>query len=231
MRAQGCIINDIADRHFDGHVSRTRERVLASGAVSLKEALLLFGVMTLVAFGLVLMTNELTVLYAIPALGLASLYPFTKRFLRGPQFVLGLAFSWSIPMVYAATNTPLSIETLVLFSLSVIWPIIYDTLYALVDRDDDLKLGIHSTAIWFGDTVHGVLLIGQLIFFGLLVMLGSFLPNPIGYYAGLLLVGLLVVHQCRLMYRRDTTSAFDAFLFSQWIGGAIFLALFWGNFS
>ncbi|MDX1344056.1 MAG: 4-hydroxybenzoate octaprenyltransferase, partial [Reinekea sp.] len=152
MRSAGCVINDYADRKIDGHVKRTLNRPLAVGLVSEKEAITLFSSLIVLSFVLVLFTNPLTVKLSFIAAALASSYPFMKRYTYLPQVVLGAAFAWAIPMAYTALSVPLQDLTWLLFSATVIWTVVYDTLYAMVDRDDDLKIGVRSTAILFGES-------------------------------------------------------------------------------
>ena len=150
MRSAGCVINDFADRNFDGHVARTKNRPLATGRISPKEALLFFAVLVLLSFGLVLCTNATTVWLSFGALGVAALYPFMKRYTYYPQAVLGAAFSWGMPMAFTAETGELPAAAWLLFVANVIWTVGYDTYYAMADREDDLKIGVKSTAILFG---------------------------------------------------------------------------------
>lgn len=225
MRAAGCVINDFADRHWDGHIARTQNRPLATGAIRPQEALFLFLGLCLPAFGLVLMTNLKTVLLSVIALGIAILYPFTKRITHWPQAFLGVAFAFSVPMSFSAQNVPLNLHTLLLFLATLAWTIAYDTEYAMVDRTDDLKIGIKSTAVLFGR--YDRLMIGcfQGATLGLLVLLGACLDFGVGYYFGLAGALLLFVYQQKLVCNRDPKNCLRAFLNNQWVGASIFAGL------
>src|SRR5210317_902813 len=172
MRAAGCIMNDVADRDFDPHVERTRSRPLASGELSVREALLAFFTLMLLAFGLVLMTNLLTIKLAFAGAVLASTYPFFKRWTHFPQVVLGVAFGWGIPMAFAAETGQVASAAWWILLINVIWSVIYDTLYAMVDRDDDISIGLKSTAILFGRFDLLILRLLKLLMIALLVWLG-----------------------------------------------------------
>lgn len=233
MRSAGCVINDFADRKIDGHVERTVARPLATGLVSEKEALGLFTALVLASFVLVLLTNTATIKMSFIALALASAYPFMKRYTYLPQVVLGAAFAWAIPMAYTAVEVPLQETTWLWFSASVLWTVVYDTLYAMVDRDDDLKIGVRSTAILFGD--YDRLMIGILqgltvlawIFVGLQAELGVF------WWLGVAVSAGLFVHQQWTIRGRDRESCFKAFLNNHWVGLTLFLALilnYWVGF-
>lgn len=233
MRAAGCVINDIADRNFDKHVQRTQDRPLTTGAISVKAALILFFGLSLLAFALVLLLNSLTIQLAFVGIFLSIIYPFTKRFIAFPQFILGLSFAWGIPMAYAALLNHIPSSAWLLFGITVLWIIIYDTEYAMVDRDDDLKIGIKSTAIlfgkldryWIGFFQSLVLLL--LIFLGLKTQLNSL------YY--LLLLGVagcmgyqqyLIHHRGKLCLPQD---CFKAFLNNNWLGSLVFVAILLGQ--
>ncbi|MDX1397917.1 MAG: 4-hydroxybenzoate octaprenyltransferase, partial [Oceanospirillum sp.] len=162
MRAAGCVINDFADRKIDGHVERTKERPLATGDVTAKEAIGLFIVLGLISFGLVLMTNPLTILLSLGGIMLAFMYPFMKRYTHLPQVVLGAAFSWAIPMAYAAQTNSVPVEAWLLFAAKLLWTVAYDTQYAMVDRNDDVKIGVKSTAILFGELDRHIIALLQI---------------------------------------------------------------------
>lgn len=225
MRSAGCVINDFADRRIDGHVKRTVSRPLATGLVSAREALTLFAVLVLTAFILVLLTNAETIKMSFVALALASAYPFMKRYTYLPQVVLGAAFAWAIPMAYTAQNAPLQDTTWLWFSACVLWTVVYDTLYAMVDRDDDLKIGVRSTAILFGD--YDRLMVGLLqgmtvlawFFVGLRAELGGF------WWLAVLIATGLFIHQQWLIRGRDRDACFRAFLNNHWVGLVLFIAL------
>ncbi|MFM4650688.1 4-hydroxybenzoate octaprenyltransferase [Aeromonas bivalvium] len=225
MRSAGCVINDYADRHFDGHVKRTAGRPLPMGKVSPREALVLFAVLALLSFALVLTQNALTIALSFAALVLAVCYPFMKRFIPIPQLVLGLAFSWSIPMAYAAAANALPPAAWLIFLANVLWTIAYDTQYAMVDRDDDLTLGIKSSAILFGR--FDKLIIGLLQLATLLILLGIGQLMALGasYYWGLLGAAVLFVYQQRLIRERQREACFQAFLNNNYVGALVFAGL------
>ncbi len=195
MRAAGCVINDYADRKVDGHVERTKLRPLASGAVTAKEAKMLFVVLGLIAFGLVLSMNLMTIMLSVVGLALAWVYPFMKRYTHLPQVVLGAAFGWAIPMAWAAVSESLPLVCWLVFLANICWTVAYDTQYAMVDREDDLKIGVKSTAILFGQ--YDKLIIGllQLATLGLMALVGTRLHLNGAFYWTLLLAGGLFVYQ------------------------------------
>lgn len=226
MRSAGCVINDVADREFDPHVARTRDRPLAAGRVSVREAVVLFAVLALAAFVLVLSLNRLTVLLSLGGLLLAVLYPFTKRFIHMPQAVLGMAFAWGVPMAWAAVTGGVPRAAGVIAIVVVLWAMAYDTLYAMVDRGDDLKIGVKSTAILFGDLdlvivglLHASALLG-LVLLGRLEKLGPW------YWAGLIVAAGLAAHQLWRARHREPAACLQAFLDNQWLGAAVFAGLF-----
>ncbi|PSU06278.1 4-hydroxybenzoate octaprenyltransferase [Photobacterium ganghwense] len=225
MRAAGCVINDYADRNFDGHVKRTAQRPLPSGALSEREALGLFGLLVLVSFLLVLTMNSLTIMLSVVGLLLAAAYPFMKRYTHLPQLVLGMAFGWSIPMAYAAQSGELTPLAWVLFVANILWTIAYDTQYAMVDRDDDLNIGIKSTAILFGrfdKMIIGVLQLGTLL---LLIAVGVMQNLSQSYYWFLLLASALFVYQQMLIREREREPCFKAFLNNNYVGMLIWLGI------
>jgi 4-hydroxybenzoate polyprenyltransferase len=225
MRSAGCVINDIADHKYDGLVERTKNRPLATGEVNLKEAYLLASGLALMAFALVLLFNKTTILLSFAALFLAATYPFTKRFLAIPQAYLGLAFGFGIPMVFAAVNDYIPPLAWVLLAANVAWAIAYDTEYAMVDRDDDLKIGIKSSAIFFGNYDVIAVMICYAIMLGLLGYVGKFMGFEKYYYLGLGAALGLVLGQYQLIKTRDKNNCFIAFLFNNWIGLVLFLGL------
>ena len=225
MRAAGCVINDFADRDFDGDVERTKGRPLATGAISAKKALALFCGLGLLAFVLVLFLNELTFWLSFGGLGLAVLYPFTKRFSFMPQLFLGAAFSWAIPMAFAAETGAVPEIAWLLYVANLVWTVAYDTEYAMVDRDDDLKIGIKSTAVLFGRWDTRIIALLQLATLGLLAWAGSLLALGGFYWLGWLAMGATFVHQQRLIKSRDRDRCFQAFLNNHWSGLLLFAGL------
>ncbi len=225
MRSAGCVMNDIADRKYDGLVERTKNRPLATGEVSLKEAYCLAAGLCLMAFALVLLFNKTTILLSLAALFLAATYPFTKRFLAIPQAYLGLAFGFGIPMAFAAVNDYIPPLTWVLLATNVFWAVAYDTEYAMVDRDDDLKIGIKSSAIFFGQYDVIAVMICYAVMLGLLGYVGKFMSFEKYYYLGLGSALGLVLGQYQLIKTRDKNNCFYAFLFNNWIGLVLFLGL------
>ncbi|PQQ29728.1 4-hydroxybenzoate octaprenyltransferase [Photorhabdus hindustanensis] len=226
MRAAGCVINDFADRKFDGYVERTKARPLPSGSISEKESKILFVVLALISFGLVLTLNKMAIGLSVVGLALAWFYPFVKRFSHLPQFVLGAAYGWAIPMGFAAVSESLPLECWLLFLVNIFWSVIYDTQYAMVDRNDDLKIGVKSTAILFGR--FDKLIIGLLQLAMLLVLaLVGYMMNLGGiYYWSLLLAGTLFIYQQRLIVGRERTLCFQAFLNNNYVGLVLFLGIF-----
>jgi 4-hydroxybenzoate polyprenyltransferase len=224
-RSAGCVINDYADRWLDPQVERTKSRPLATGAVSPREALALFAGLMLVAFGLVLLTNRLTVYLSVAAVFLAATYPFLKRHTYLPQVYLGIAFGWSIPMAFAAVQGTVPAIAWLLFLGNLLWTTAYDTWYAMVDREDDLRAGSKSTAILFGDAdliAQGVLFAG---FFWAMWLVGSRAGLGVYYQAGLLLALLLVLAQFWVARHRGRDECFIAFRANQWVGLAVFAGL------
>jgi 4-hydroxybenzoate polyprenyltransferase len=225
MRSAGCVMNDIADCQYDGLVERTKNRPLATGEVSIKEAYFLAAGLSLLAFGLVLMFNKTTILLSFVALFLAASYPYTKRFLAIPQAYLGIAFGFGIPIAFAAVNDYIPPLAWVLLVANVFWAVAYDTEYAMVDRDDDLKIGIQSSAILFGkyDVLAVVLCYGAML--GILVYVGKFMGYGWYYFIGLIVALGLVIWQFLMIKKRVKTDCFNAFLQNNWIGFTIFLAI------
>lgn len=222
MRSAGCVINDYADRNFDPHVARTRDRPIATGKVSPKEALILFAVLCLLAFGLVLLMNRLTVLLSLAGAFLAVTYPFMKRYTHLPQVYLGAAFGWAVPMAFAAQTGELPREAWLLFVANVLWATVYDTMYGMVDREDDLKIGVKSTAILFGEADRAIIAIIQVLLLVALAMAGQAAELGGYYYFGLLLAASLAVYQQYLIREREPQACFKAFLNNNWFGAAVF---------
>jgi 4-hydroxybenzoate polyprenyltransferase len=225
VRSAGCVINDFADRKIDPHVTRTADRPLATGEVAPVEALLLFAALMLIGLGLVLTLNPLTITFAIAGAAITILYPFTKRFLSTPQFVLGVAFSWGVPMAFAATVNDVPRVGWLLFLATVIWVVIYDTQYAITDRPDDVKIGVRSTAILFGDLDRAFIAGLQVLLLASLVLVGRSADMGAWYYGGLVAAALFCAYQAYLIKERDLVQSFRAFLNNAWLGGAVFAGI------
>jgi 4-hydroxybenzoate polyprenyltransferase len=225
MRSAGCVINDYADRNFDPHVERTRDRPIAAGRVSPREALVLFTVLCLFAFALVLTLNRLTILLSFVGVFLAATYPFVKRFTHLPQFYLGAAFGWGIPMACAAQTGGIPSVGWVLFAANVFWAVAYDTAYAMVDRDDDRRVGVKSTAILFGRHDRAMVFLFHVLTLSLLTYSGALAGLGLRYYAGLLAASGFVLYQQLLMRERTRDGCFRAFLNNNWFGAAVFAGL------
>jgi 4-hydroxybenzoate polyprenyltransferase len=225
MRSAGCVINDYADRNIDPHVVRTKNRPLATKAVSTKEALLLSAGLSLCAFLLILPLNRLTLELAVFALFLAASYPFTKRFFAMPQAYLGIAFSFGIPMAFAAQTGELPLIVWLLMAANLLWVIAYDTEYAMVDRDDDLKIGIKTSAITFGHfDVMGIMLC-HAGFLSIMIGIGLMQKLGFAYYVGLIAASGLIIYQYRLIRERDPVLCFRAFLHNNWVGAVVFAGI------
>lgn len=225
MRSAGCVVNDYADRNFDPHVARTKDRPLAAGVVRPGEALVLAAVLMALAFGLVLFLNPLTIKLALVAAVIAVIYPFVKRVFPLPQAWLGLAFGFGIPMAYAAQWNALPRVAWLLLVATMFWAIAYDTAYAMVDRDDDLKIGVKSSAILFGRYDIAGVMTAHALFLGLMAVIGWWQSRGLPYFAGLVAAAALVVYQFRLMRGRTRDGCFRAFLNNNWVGGVIFVGL------
>ena len=224
-RSAGCIINDLADRKVDGAVARTNARPLVTGAVTEKQAIALFIALLLLAFGLVLLTNTLTIKLSVVAVVLASSYPFMKRYTHLPQLALGAAFSWGIPMAFAAQRGELPPALWLVYLGNLLWTVVYDTKYAMVDRDDDIKVGIKSTAILFGR--HDRLIVAALQVAALLVFYAAGMAFELGpfYNAALLVTAALFAYHQYLIRDRSPEACFKAFLHNNWVGMAIFAGI------
>ncbi|MDH3895022.1 MAG: 4-hydroxybenzoate octaprenyltransferase, partial [Chromatiales bacterium] len=225
MRSAGCVVNDLADRRFDPHVKRTRDRPLALGTVSVAEALCLFAGLMLIAFGLVLTQNRLTITLAFVGAFLAATYPFMKRFTSLPQLYLGVAFGWGVPMAFAAQTAALPQISWLMFLIIVVWAIIYDTMYAMVDREDDLKLGLRSTAILFDEADRFIIGVLQLIFFAGLMLLAPMADLGKWYWLGLAGAAIAAIYQQLLIRDRDPASCFRAFLNNNALGASVFAGI------
>ncbi|MDZ4141471.1 MAG: 4-hydroxybenzoate octaprenyltransferase [Methylotenera sp.] len=226
MRSAGCVMNDIADSQYDGLVARTRHRPLVQNEVSKKEAYLLAAVLSIVAFALVYTLNALTIKLSVAALLLAITYPLTKRFLAIPQAYLGIAFGMGIPMAFAAITGSIPMIAWVLLLANVFWAIAYDTEYAMVDRDDDLKIGIKSSAITFGKFDVIAVMLCYAVTLILLTLAGNRLMLGWAYYLGLVLAAGIAAYHYFLIRARDKTNCFKAFLHNNWFGCAVFAGLF-----
>jgi 4-hydroxybenzoate polyprenyltransferase len=225
MRSAGCVINDYADRNIDKLIERTQNRPITSGEVSPRSALVLFFVLISIAFGLVLMTNILTIQLALVAAGLATLYPFTKRWTHLPQFVLGLAFAMSIPMAFAATNGNVPNGAWWVFAATVIWTVIYDTMYAMADREEDLKIGVKSTAILFAKFDKLIIGVLQICLLLVLIKISEVFNLAFFYDISLILSAFLMIYHQNLIKNREKTACFQAFLHNNFIGMVIFAGI------
>ncbi|CAJ0998011.1 4-hydroxybenzoate octaprenyltransferase [Sodalis praecaptivus] len=225
MRAAGCVINDYADRKIDGHVKRTRARPLPSGAIGEKEAKLLFGALVGISFALVLTLNSMTIALSTVALALAWAYPFMKRYTHLPQLVLGAAFGWSIPMAFTAVSESLPLNCWLLFLANITWTVAYDTQYAMVDRDDDLRIGVKSTAILFGRFDKLIIGLLQLATLGLLGVIGWQAGLGGLYYLALAGAAALFLWQQKLIANRERQACFRAFLNNNFVGMLIFIGI------
>lgn len=224
-RSAGCAVNDFADRKIDPHVGRTVQRPLATGAIQPREAMAVAAVLLLLAFALVLTTNRYTVLLSLGAIPLLAVYPFMKRYTYVPQFFLGLAFSWGIPMAFAAQNNALERITWLLYIANIIWTVIFDTIYAMVDREYDIRIGVKSTAVLFADADRVMIGILQGMLLVVLIIIGRQLELGAAYYLSLLLViGLMLYHQY-LIRNRDPAGCFRAFINNHWLGAAVFAGI------
>ena len=225
MRSAGCVVNDYADRHFDPYVERTKLRPLASGALTTREALLLAGLLMAVAFALVLRLNGLTIALAVVAAVVAVIYPFMKRIFPLPQAWLGLAFGFGIPMAFAAVTQAVPPVAGWLLLATMFWAIAYDTEYAMVDREDDLRIGIHSAAILFGRYDVLAVMLAHGVFLGLMVAIGVWHQRGLAYAIGCVLALGLIGYQYRLIAQRSRAGCFQAFLNNHWIGCVLFCGL------
>jgi len=225
MRAAGCVVNDYADRKIDGQVKRTASRPLPNGLVSEKEAKVLFAALVGFSFALVLTLNTMTIALSVAGLALAWVYPFMKRVTHLPQLVLGAAFGWSIPMGYAAVSESLPLSCWLLFAANIVWTVAYDTLYAMVDRDDDIRIGVKSTAILFG--CYDKVIVGALQ--GATLLLMVFIGRDAGlhwpFYVSLLIAGAMFVYQQKLIALRERDACFKAFLNNNLVGMVIFIGI------
>jgi len=225
MRSAGCAINDYADRDIDRHIARTKDRPLTSGRITEKEVIMVFLALSLLAFLLVLSLNRFTVLLSIVGLVLAATYPFMKRFHYLPQVHLGAAFGWAVPMAFAAQSESLPKQAWLLYLAAVIWAVIYDTMYSMADREDDLKIGIKSSAILFGEYDRAIIGLFQFLFILTLWLTGKELAFSTIYFYALGLVILLMIYEQFLIVYRVPENCFRAFLHNHWIGAIVFFGI------
>ncbi|UQB42150.1 4-hydroxybenzoate octaprenyltransferase [Thiomicrospira microaerophila] len=225
MRSAGCVINDYADRHWDGEVSRTCNRPLATGVLTAKQALGLFVLLCFIGFSLVLLLNPLTIFLSLGAVALAMLYPFTKRFTHWPQLFLGAAFAWAVPMAYAAVQNQIPYQAWLVFAITLVWTLIYDTMYAMADREDDRKVGIKSTAVLFADYDRLIIGLLQFVMLGLLIWLGWLAGLSLIYYLSIAGVAVMFGYHQWMIKDRDPLMCFEAFKLNHWAGLVILLGL------
>lgn len=225
MRSAGCVVNDVADRNFDPHVERTKDRPVAAGRVTVKEALILAGLLSLAAFLLILPLPILTLYLSVAALFLAASYPFTKRFLAIPQAYLGIAFGFGIPMAYATAFEHIPLDAWVMLLANVFWAVAYDTEYAMVDREDDLRIGIRTAAITFGRFDVAAIMICYAVTLGLMAWVGDYLRFGWAYYLGLAVAAAIAGYHFTLIRGRERAACFKAFMHNNWFGAAIFAGI------
>lgn len=225
MRSAGCVINDFADRNIDGQVKRTKSRPMVQGQVSEAEALTLFVVIISAAFILVLFTNWLTIGLSLVGAILAGSYPFMKRYTYFPQVILGAAFSWAVIMAYAAEQQHIPKEAWLLFVAVLVWTVVYDTFYAMVDRDDDIEIGVKSTAILFGDYDKLITSLLQLFVVFVLFLVGYQYELGLAYFISTIIVACLFSYQQYIIFDRERDACFKAFLNNNWVGLAMFLGI------
>ena len=225
MRSAGCVINDYADRSFDPHVKRTRERPLAAGRISTIEALLLFTALCMIALLLALQLNRFTLLFAVGGALLAVTYPFVKRFLSVPQLYLGVTFGWGIPMAFAAQREEVPRVAWLLLMGNMLWVTAYDTIYAIVDKEDDIAIGVRSTAILFGDSDRHIIALLQAMALASLYLAGRLVRMGNWYNAGLVAAAVFCVYQLWLIRARDREACFRAFLNNNYVGMSVFIGI------
>ena len=226
MRSAGCVINDFADRNIDKHIKRTKDRPLTSGEISPNSALVLFAVLVLIALVLVLQTNILTIQLSFVAVGLATLYPFTKRWTNFPQLVLGAAFGMSVPMAYSAQTGTLPISSGIIFLASLVWTLIYDTLYAMADREEDIKIGVKSTAILFEKYDQNIITLLQILLILIFIAMGNIFNLGLIYYFSLIIIVFFMIYHQFLMRKRQNSLYFKAFINNNYIGMTVFTGIF-----
>ncbi len=225
MRSAGCVINDFADVHFDKYVARTCDRPLATGEITKKQALVLFSILMLIAFSLVLFLNRLTILLACAAAVIAVIYPFLKRYTHLPQLGIGVAFAFGVPMAFAAQNNVVTLNDWQVFLTAAVWPFMYDTLYAMTDREDDIKVGVKSTAILFGKYDRLIIGVLQVVLILLFVQMGFIFQLGSPYFVAILFSGILFIYQQWLIRDRNPQACFKAFLNNNWVGMIIFFGI------
>ena len=226
MRSAGCVINDYADRNIDQNIARTKDRPLITGEVSPKSALRLFVFLLIIAFGLVLLTNALTIKLSLIALALATLYPFTKRWTHLPQVVLGVAFGMSVPMAFSAQTGSIPISAGWIFLATILWTLIYDTFYAMADRDEDIKIGVKSTAILFEKYDQIFITFLQILLIIVFVVIGNLFDLGSIYYFSLVIILIFMIYHQFLMKKRQKELFFKAFLNNNFIGMTAFIGIF-----
>jgi len=226
MRTAGCVINDFADRKIDKHIVRTQQRPLATGEISSNSALVLFGLLLLIAFGLVLQTNILTIKLSLIAVLLATLYPFTKRWTNLPQLVLGAAFGMSVPMAFSAQTGVVPLTAWLVFIATLVWTLIYDTFYAMADRDEDLKIGVKSTAILFAKYDQIIITLLQILLIIVLILIGNVFDLGLIYDFSLVIISFFMIYHQFLLKKRQKEEYFKAFLNNNFIGMTAFLGIF-----
>ena len=226
MRSAGCVINDYADRNIDQNIARTKDRPLITGEVSPKSALRLFVFLLIIAFGLVLLTNALTIKLSLIALALATLYPFTKRWTHLPQVVLGVAFGMSVPMAFSAQTGSIPLSTGWIFLATIVWTLIYDTFYAMADRDEDIKIGVKSTAILFEKYDQIFITFLQILLIIVFVVIGNLFNLGSIYYFSLVIILIFMIYHQFLMKKRQKELFFKAFLNNNFIGMTAFIGIF-----
>jgi len=226
MRSAGCVINDYADRNIDQNIARTKDRPLITGEVSPKSALRLFVFLLIIAFGLVLLTNALTIKLSLIALALATLYPFTKRWTHLPQLILGVAFGMSVPMAFSAQTGSIPLSAGWIFLATIVWTLIYDTFYAMADRDEDIKIGVKSTAILFEKYDQIFITFLQILLIIVFVVIGNLFNLGSIYYFSLVIILIFMIYHQLLMKKRQKELFFKAFLNNNFIGMTAFIGIF-----
>jgi len=226
MRTAGCVINDFADRKIDKYIVRTQGRPLVTGEISLNSALVVFGLLLLAALGLVLQTNILTIKLSLIALALATLYPFTKRWTNLPQLVLGAAFGMSVPMAFSAQTGVIPLSAWLVFMATLVWTLIYDTFYAMADREEDLKIGVKSTAILFAKYDQIIITLLQILLIFIFILIGNSFNLGLIYDFSLVIISLFMIYHQFLLKKRQKEEYFKAFIHNNFIGMIVFSGIF-----